>query len=159
MNILIVEDDDVLRKALAVRLARPGRAVLEAGSAGEGLEKAPEADVICLDLKLGAESGFTFLERLRGRGCYTPVIVISGAYPKAEAMEKLEKYRIVDFLEKPFKGADLVRRIDDAEEVARDMESVSKSADRIRAAAQPLRKMAEASITDIGKILTGPSGP
>lgn len=148
MKVLLVEDDRTLRTALGKILEGSGREVAHADTVETGLARASDADVILLDLKLGADSGERFLELLRNDGKYTPVVVLSGMYPKEEALGKLKKYQIVDFIEKPFKLGELLGKILDAEKVAKDMECVSESADRFARATASLRKVAGKAITE-----------
>lgn len=151
MKVLVVEDDKTLRTALGSMLERTGRAVLNASNVEEGLLHAPDADVILLDLKLGADSGERFLECLRGVGNYTPVIVLSGVYPKESTADKLKKYEIVDFMEKPFKSSELVDKLTAAEKLTRGMASISEAADKFVKTTQNLRQLAGKSITEIGR--------
>lgn len=151
MKVLVVEDDKTLRTALGSILERSGREVLNAGTVEEGLVQAPSADVILLDLKLGEESGERFLEKLRGVGNYVPVIVLSGVFPKESTSERLKKYEIVDFMEKPFKTLDLMARIGQAEKVTRGIASISEAADRFTKATATLRQLAGKTITEIGR--------
>lgn len=151
MKVLVVEDDKALRSALGVTLERTGREVLNASNVEEGLLHAPEADVILLDLKLGAESGERFLECLRGVGNYTPVIVLSGVYPKESTADRLKKYKIVDFMEKPFKSSELVDKLTIAEKKTKLIASTSEAADSFAKATASLRQLAGKSITEMGR--------
>jgi DNA-binding response OmpR family regulator len=153
VNVLLVEDDRALRGALRTLVERSGQNVLEADSIGQALAQVPEADVVCLDLKLGKESGGDFLKRLRRAGYWMPVVVVSGHRPEREEMESLLEEGIVDFVEKPFSADDFVGRIAKAARHAGEQQQVSGAADRIKAAAQKLKKMAAASITELGKIV------
>jgi len=151
MKVLVVEDDKTLRTALGTMLERTGREVLNASNVEEGLLHAPEADVILLDLKLGAESGERFLECLRGVGNYTPVIVLSGVYPKETTAEGLKKYEIVDFMEKPFKSSELVDKLTVAEKATRGIARFSEAADGFAKATANLRQLAGKTITELGR--------
>lgn len=150
MNVLLIEDDRNFRVGLGSMLERTGRTVSFAATVEEGLLKSPHADVILLDLKLGNESGEDFLEKLRAAGEMTPVIVLSAIYPKATAAPRLRKYEIVDFIEKPFKMADLVVKLGAAERLVANMHDMAESAERFKKATTNLRKICGKSITELG---------
>jgi FixJ family two-component response regulator len=150
-KVLVVEDDLAVRKAIQFILEGSGHEVMMTASIPTGLALAPEADVILLDLKLGEETGDQFLEELRGRKLYTPVVVLSGVFPRAEVEDRLRKFKIVDFMEKPFKAKDLIAKVDQAAQVADSMVALSVSTDRLKAATDTLRQVAGTHITEIGK--------
>ena len=86
-TVLIVDDNDMMRKLLAAELARDPRLAVEVAATGaEGLEKAVSANVsvIVLDMILPALSGVQFLDQLKIRRPDCPsVIAITGATPAA----------------------------------------------------------------------------
>lgn len=150
-KVLVVEDDASIQKAVAFILEGNHHQVMPASNVEDALLLAPEADVILLDMKLGRETGDQFLETLRKMGFYTPVIVISGVYPRETAEERLGKYKIVDFIGKPFKAKELLDKVASAEKFCGTVESTCEAADRFSAAATSLRILAGKSITEIGK--------
>lgn len=149
-KVLVVEDDPAVRKAVSFILEGNRHLVMTAANVRDAMLLAPEADVILLDLKLGSESGDQFLQEFRSQGFYTPVIVLSGVFPRSDAEARLKKYKIVDFIEKPFKAKDLLEKVESAEKVAGTMESTCEAADRFVAATENLRLLAGKSITEIG---------
>lgn len=150
-KVLVVEDDASIQKAISVILEGNHRHVMPASNVQGALLLAPEADVILLDMKLGRETGDEFLESLRKMGFYTPVIVISGIYSRETVEERLGKYKIVDFIGKPFKAKELLDKVTSAEKLSGALESTCEAADRFSAAATSLRILAGKSITEIGK--------
>jgi two-component system response regulator RegA len=115
--VLVVEDDDVYRQALARALRREGYEPIEANgveAAGVAMEnRAPAYAVI--DLALGDGSGLDVLRALAARapGCRSVLLTAHGSIPTAvEAM----RAGAVDFRTKPISTAELVetlRRSDD----------------------------------------------
>lgn len=149
-KVLIVEDEPPIRSAIRYVLEKNGHQVTEASNVREALSLASDCDIILLDLKLGSESGDQFLKELRNRGLYTPVIAISGVYSRAEVEARLAKFKIIDFIEKPFKQKELIEKVESAARVAGTMESTCEAADRVVAATQSLRLLAGKSITELG---------
>lgn len=140
-KVLLVEDDATLRKALAYVLSSNGHEVMEADTVMSALALAPDADIVLLDLKLGNENGEQFLEKFRKSGNYAPVVVLSGAYPKSDTFEKLRKYKVVDFVEKPFRASELLGKVGLAGKVVESLEGVSVGVDRFRAATESLKEI------------------
>ena len=81
--VLVVEDNDMMRKLLAAELEKDGRfRVEQAGTGAEGLEKAVSTNcsVVVLDMMLPDTDGLGFIEQLRIRRPDCPsVIAITGA--------------------------------------------------------------------------------
>ena len=81
--VLIVDDNDTMRKLLVLELSRDAGLRIEQASTGaEGLEKAVAADcaVVVLDMILPDTDGLQFIERLRQLRRDPPsVIAITGA--------------------------------------------------------------------------------
>lgn len=82
-KILIVEDDEPIRQAIAIGLSRNGFEVSEAKDGEEGLKSAFKVhpDLILLDLRMPKKSGQEMLDELRADkwGVNVPVIVLSNA--------------------------------------------------------------------------------
>jgi CheY-like chemotaxis protein len=82
-RILIVEDDDSLRKASEIALRRAGYTVIAAATGREGLNSArtERPDLIILDLLMPQPTGLEILRTLRGEAPTktTPVMVISNS--------------------------------------------------------------------------------
>jgi DNA-binding response OmpR family regulator len=81
--VLVVEDNEMMRKLLVAELEQDGRfRVEQAGTGDEGLKKATSSGcaVVILDMMLPDTDGLTFIEQLRVRrpDC-PPVIAITGA--------------------------------------------------------------------------------
>lgn len=148
-KVLVVEDNEDDRNA-ALRVLDAHYDVMLASTVREGLELAPISDIVLLDMKLGVGTGDQFLQTLRSWGFYTPVIVISGLYPRKVAEERLGKYKIVDFIEKPFRAEDLLAKITSAEKLSGTLESTCEALDRFSAATDSLRMVAGKSITELG---------
>ena len=100
-RILIVEDEEKLRRVLELQLTSCGFDVDKAANAEEGLKLADRADLILTDLRLPGFDGLELLSRIRLQDTHTPVIVMT-AYGTVETAVEAMKAGANDFLLKPF---------------------------------------------------------
>ncbi len=81
-TILLVEDEEALRRALGRVIQRLGYAVVVAGSGTEALEamarEGPRVRAIVTDVRMPGMSGVELVTRLMSRGVDLPVLFISG---------------------------------------------------------------------------------
>src|SRR5580704_12434416 len=99
--ILVIEDEEKLRRVVGLQLASAGFEVKASGTAEEGLKLAADADLILTDLKLPGMDGLALLEKIKGQNSNTPVIVMSAFGTVENAVDAMKK-GAVDFLPKPF---------------------------------------------------------
>src|SRR5579871_5066726 len=99
--ILVIEDEEKLRRVVGLHLSSAGYDVKAAGAAEEGLKLASDVDLILTDLKLPGMDGLAFIEKLRSQNTQTPVIVMSAFGTIENAVEAMKK-GAVDFIPKPF---------------------------------------------------------
>lgn len=131
-KVLVVEDDPAIAAALGRRLEGLGYRVIRAGTAQRGLDLAGEADFMFLDLRLPDFSGEVLLERIRSAGNYVPVVAMSAILSKHEAEERLSKFQIVDFMEKPFTLQEVAEKAGHAAEVAEHIHFIGQATERIK---------------------------
>ena len=108
--VLIVDDDERLRRYVRVNLELEGYSVREAGSAEEGLTalEAEPPDLVLLDVMMPEMDGWEMLRRVRERHGVEaiPVIMFSG---KADAApEDAEARGVRGFIGKPFDPQQLI---------------------------------------------------
>ena len=113
-TVLVIDDDEQIRR-LIVRLLGPmGHVLREASTAEEGLEKLREAppDLVLLDMQLPGRSGHEVLEEIRAdpRTRLIPVVMITGAATHERKLKAIEA-GVTDFLDKPFSPEELVARV------------------------------------------------
>jgi FixJ family two-component response regulator len=109
----IVDDDEALRDSLAWMLEANGYAVATHES-GEAFLAACTPDMIgciVLDVRMPGMSGLELFEELGRRRCGLPVVFITGHGDVPMAVSALKK-GAVDFIEKPFSEADMLRLIE-----------------------------------------------
>jgi DNA-binding NtrC family response regulator len=99
--ILVIEDEEKLRRVIGMHLGAAGYQVKAAGTAEEGIKHADDVDLILTDLKLPGMNGLELLEKLRAQNWGAPVIVMSAFGTVENAVEAMKK-GAVDFLPKPF---------------------------------------------------------
>jgi DNA-binding response OmpR family regulator len=112
-KILIVEDDQNIAKALAIRLKSQAYGVMVAPDALSGVETAlkTEPDLILLDISMPAGDGFMVAERIQNlMPTETPMIFLT-ASRKPGLREKAEELGAAAFFQKPFNAEDLLGAI------------------------------------------------
>jgi DNA-binding NtrC family response regulator len=100
-RILVVEDEEKLRRVIELQLASSGFDVDKAATAEEGLKIADRADLILTDLRLPAMDGVQFLSLIRRQNTNVPVVMMT-AYGSVETAVESMKAGATDFLLKPF---------------------------------------------------------
>jgi len=116
-KILIVDDDQDIRRLLGVRLKTKGYDTVFAGDAISAVNQArhERPDLILLDLGLPAGDGFVVMERLKAIPALEgiPVIVVSARDPQIES-DHLVEAGVDVFFRKPFDYDELVLAIERA---------------------------------------------
>src|SRR5579863_5972683 len=100
-TILVVEDEEKLRRVVELQLKAAGFEVEQAGTVEQAMRLADRADVVLTDLRLPGVSGLELLANLRRQDSHTPVIVMT-AFGSIETAVEAMKAGAVDFLPKPF---------------------------------------------------------
>ena len=112
MRVLVVEDDEVVAKALQRGLGAEGFDVDVASDGDTGVWMATEHEyaAIVLDVMLPGRNGYKVCADLRGDGIETPILMLtakSGEYDEAEGLDAGAD----DYLTKPFSFIVLAARI------------------------------------------------
>ncbi|GAA5147424.1 response regulator transcription factor [Pseudonocardia eucalypti] len=110
-NVLLVEDDDRIREALALALADEDFTVVQATSGEEGLSLlgAGSVHVVLLDLMLPGVDGLSVCRTLRARGDL-PIIVVTARSDTTDVIAGLEA-GADDYVTKPLVASVLAARI------------------------------------------------
>jgi DNA-binding response OmpR family regulator len=111
-QVLVVDDEPMLRNLLSRLLRMEGYDVLEAedGQAALNIVRAKEPDLVLLDVMLPARDGLDVLGDLR-RTSNVPVILVSALGEEADRVLGL-KLGADDYVVKPFSAAELSARIE-----------------------------------------------
>jgi CheY-like chemotaxis protein len=113
-TILLVEDEEPLRRVLRELLEREGFTVIEASDGVVALDEVDRGapDIVVLDLNLPRLDGYGVLSHLRARPATSglPVIVLT-AKGDEDSEVRVFEYGASDFLTKPFRPRALSARI------------------------------------------------
>ena len=101
-DILIIDDEKAIRKALMEILSAEGYKTDEAADGEEGLKKFREKiyDVVLCDIKMPKIDGIEFLQKAGENNPYVPVIMISGHGNIETAVDAVKKGAF-DYISKP----------------------------------------------------------
>ncbi|QTD42211.1 response regulator transcription factor [Sporosarcina sp. Te-1] len=112
IRLLIVDDEERIRRLLNMYLSREGFQVDEAMDGAEALEKYEENqyDCILLDVMMPEKDGFQVLQEIRDRKDLTPIILLTA---KGEESDRVTGFETGadDYIVKPFSPREVVLRV------------------------------------------------
>jgi DNA-binding NtrC family response regulator len=100
-RVLIVEDEDKLRRVIQLEMESAGFEVDGAPTAEQALPLAGLAHVILTDLRLPGMDGMQFIKQVQARGIQAAIVVMT-AHGSVETAVEAMKMGAADFLQKPF---------------------------------------------------------
>jgi CheY-like chemotaxis protein len=113
--VLVVDDEEPIRRVARKALSKHGYRVCLAGSGGEGLRvfesRRDEICVVLLDMTMPDLQGAEVLRRIRESGSQVPVLLCSGFDRQAFQSSECEDPRVA-FIEKPYGARNLIDRIE-----------------------------------------------
>ncbi len=111
-KLLVVEDDDLLRDALAAQLSRAGHALTAAPDASEAMRQfeAGAFAAAVLDIGLPGMDGLALLDWIRARQPLLPVMLLTARDGIDDRVNGLQR-GADDYLTKPFDMSELLARI------------------------------------------------
>lgn len=112
MKLLIVEDEAALADAIQEMAKRNGYLADVAYDGAEGYEYAVSGayDLIVLDIMLPEIDGLSLLKKVRGKGVYTPVILLTAKSELTDKVVGLDS-GADDYVTKPFQTEELFARV------------------------------------------------
>jgi FixJ family two-component response regulator len=154
--VLIIDDDEAMRRSMAFLFASVGLESVAYPSADAFLATLPapaeiRPGAIVLDVRMPGMSGLEAQRVLTQRGCRLPVVIVTGHGDVPMAVEAL-KAGAHDFIEKPFKEQHLLDAVEKAIRVSR--ERLAKDAQR-RAVAARLARLGKREREVLDGILAG----
>jgi two-component system response regulator FixJ len=125
----VVDDDAAVRDSLQFMLEAADLRVRTYESATALLNRLAELEPGCIvtDVRMPGMTGLELIAQLKARGATHPVVVLTGHADVALAVEAM-KAGVVDFIEKPFDEAALLRAVRQALRLGEDV--ASRSAER-----------------------------
>ena len=119
-RILIAEDHDSLRRALAQALTEASHDVEEAPNGNAAIEKLHEGffDVVISDLKMGGASGLDVLKTTKTLHP-SAVVILMTAFGSVSAAVEAMKSGAFDYVQKPFEVEEMEVKVEKALEVRR----------------------------------------
>jgi FixJ family two-component response regulator len=114
-EIFVVDDDPAVRETLSLVLSAGGYQVTSFadGAALLAVARSRIPACILLDVHIPGKSGLDILKELQGEDYPAPIFMISGQGDIAMAVNAI-KGGALDFIEKPFRGSEIVARLDEA---------------------------------------------
>lgn len=116
-RILMVEDEEQVRKPIRLNLTKAGYEVLEVSDGAEAImvmECDPDTvtiDAILCDIRMPRASGLEAITYFRKHYPSVPVVVLTG-YPDVELAASLMKQGVLDYLTKPVTREELLAVIE-----------------------------------------------
>jgi FixJ family two-component response regulator len=114
-EIFVVDDDPAVRETLSMVLSNAGYEVIcfADGAALLAVARSRTPSAVLLDVHIPGKSGLDILRELHGEDYPAPIFIISGQGDIAMAVSAI-KNGALDFIEKPFRGNEIVARLDEA---------------------------------------------
>lgn len=108
VGILVVDDEDMPRRAMARVLARAGATVVQAANGTEAIAALgnPSFDAVLCDVRMPGLDGMAILRAVRERDLDVAVILITGA-PDIRSAVQAVKLGAFDYLGKPYESSGL----------------------------------------------------
>ncbi|MGC1455546.1 MAG: sigma-54 dependent transcriptional regulator [Nitrospirota bacterium] len=171
-SILLIDDDDSLRRVMEFSLTEAGRRVRAAASGEDGLRLFEQEtfDAVITDITMPGMSGMEVLAKVRQRDADIPVIIIT-AYGTIESAVKAMKQGAFDYITKPVSRDELRLTLEKAIRMRRlEKENVELRAEvtdryRFESIIGSSEKMKEVldlagrvAVSDASLLITGESG-
>jgi CheY-like chemotaxis protein len=111
-RILVIEDDDMSREGVAEILTDEGYEVMAASNGVEGLAllSTYQPDIVLTDLHMPKLDGWGVIEYLKQTYPLLPVLIFTSDI-EIDVMRKAKSLGVQDFINKPFRLDDLIRRV------------------------------------------------
>jgi len=132
-RILVVEDDDTLRRVTQLQLEKKGYSIAAAGDASQALKilESEHQDLVISDLHLPGMSGLELLKRIRAKHPETEVVMITAFGTVVTAVEAM-KFGAYDYVTKPihlFELSALVDRVFERVQLIEEIHLLRKNLD------------------------------
>lgn len=111
-NVLVVEDDDLLRECIVELFEMSGARVQGCASGPEGLKflASSQYDVLISDLRMPGMDGLEMIERLRAMAVKQPLVFICTGNSEF-SLDQFTALNVIEVFRKPFEGARMVATV------------------------------------------------
>ena len=116
-RILVIDDEELIRETIRMKLEQSGHEVIEAGNGVEGLLALEQhaVDLVVTDIIMPEQEGIETIRRIRDRDPHVGIIAISGGGRTRNFgfLEFAKKLGANSALSKPFTGTQLLALVED----------------------------------------------
>jgi two-component system, chemotaxis family, chemotaxis protein CheY len=117
-RILVVDDEEAVRKPVSLQLRKAGYEVLEASDGQEVLSlletgRTPGLKLILLDIRMPHINGMDLLAHMRPQAPTVPIVILTGL-PDMQFARSLLKHGVVKYLIKPVSKEQLLEAVREA---------------------------------------------
>ncbi len=139
-EVFIVDDDPAVRETLSLLFSNAGYRVVRFAEGAAFLRVVKERNPVCiiLDVHIPGKTGIDLLKELNAQDYPVPIFIMSGQGDIAMAVDAI-KSGALDFIEKPFRGSEVVTRVREAIE-ASSRQARANPADDVKALNFPGRE-------------------
>ncbi len=113
-NVLVVDDEHLIRQIISIILKSAGYKVIEAVSGNDALRKMTDRDfgLVITDLRMPGMDGIEFIKQLRSKSThrFVPVIMLTSEFSDFKKNEA-ETAGVSDWIVKPFIRQQLLRSV------------------------------------------------
>lgn len=114
-HILIIDDDDMLRRLFGGKLALSGFEVLYSDNGDDGREIARrfQPDLILLDIRMSGNDGYVIARRLKGepQTAKIPVIFLTNEDLSIEAVKAIKELGVSEYIHKSIDLNEFVEKV------------------------------------------------
>ncbi len=138
MNILLVDDDEVIRMGMRKLIERAEKDWTVCGEASDGamalemLDDGMKADLIICDVRMPIMDGLKFAETIRNKREYSPKIIMLSGFNDFEYVRSAFMNGACDYILKPFKKDEFIALIQRMENQINEEQKTRQSVDRNR---------------------------
>lgn len=111
-RILLIEDEENIRKIIAYDLNKAGNEIVEAGDGQQAIDQAmkEDFDVLIIDWMLPHVSGIEIVKKLRSEGKDSIMIMLTARDDESDILNAFEQ-GVDDYITKPFSPRELLARV------------------------------------------------
>jgi two-component system response regulator YesN len=161
MNILLVDDDEVIRMGMRKLIEKSGRDWCVVGEFPDGamaldyLDLHENTDLIICDVRMPIMDGLKLTETIREKRSYSPKIIMLSGYNDFEYVRSAFMNGACDYILKPFKKDELIALIEKVELQISEEEKSKKTHDHNRSflIAEVIRKLSDCSREEIKDLI------